>query len=259
MSEPLLSLADVSLGYGEKPVLSGVSFAVARGEFVGIFGPNGSGKSTLLKGILGLLAPLEGEIEVAGYKNRELVRARRLIGYCPQQENPGGFPATALEVVLMGLYAKLGWFRRPGRDHRRQAREALEAVGMEEYAEHLFAELSGGQRQRVFLARALVADPAILLLDEPTAAVDIAAQASILVTIERLHRERGLTVLMVSHDINEIVHSCQKILLLHRGVVGYGPPAAVLTLSNLQKVYGPRVLVYQHHGHPHVLVGDFDA
>ncbi|MGQ9778992.1 MAG: metal ABC transporter ATP-binding protein [Bacillota bacterium] len=259
MSEPLLSLADVSLGYRGKPVLSGVSFAVARGEFVGIFGPNGSGKSTLLKGILGLISPLAGEIVVAGYKTRELSRVRRLIGYCPQQENPGGFPATALEVVLMGLYAKLGWFRRPGRDHRRQAREALQAVGMEEYAGHLLANLSAGQRQRVLLARALVAGPEILLLDEPTAAVDIAAQAAILETIERLHRERGLTVLMVSHDINEIVHSCQKVLLLYRGVVGFGPPEEVLTLSNLQKVYGQRVFVYEHRGHPHVLVGDFNA
>ena len=259
MSEPLVSLRDVGLGYGGKPVLTRVSFSVARGEFVGVFGPNGSGKSTLLKGILGLLPPLYGEIVVAGYKTRELGCARRLIGYCPQQENPGDFPATALDVVLMGLYAKLGWFHRSGRKERRQAREALRAVGMEEYAGHLFADLSAGQRQRVLLARALAADPQLFLLDEPTSAVDIAAQASILTTIERLHRERGLTVLMVSHDINEIVHFCQKVLLVFHGVVGFGPPGEVLTLANLRRIYGPRVLVYEHHGHPHVLVGDFDA
>ncbi|MCL6615325.1 MAG: metal ABC transporter ATP-binding protein, partial [Firmicutes bacterium] len=246
MTEPFLSLTDVSLGYAGRAVLSGVSFTVARGEFVGIFGPNGSGKSTLLKGILGLLPPLAGEIVVAGYRTQELSRARRSIGYCPQQEDPGGFPVMALEVVLMGLYPKLGWFRRPKRGHREQAREALRWVGMEEYGGHLLAGLSAGQRQRVLLARALVGEPEILLLDEPTAAVDIAAQAAILATIERWHRERGLTVLMVSHDINEIVHSCQKVLLLNRGVVAFGPPEEVLTLPNLQRVYGQRVFVYQH-------------
>lgn len=259
MNEPILRFSEVILGYPGTVALSGVSFSVARGEFVGIFGPNGSGKSTLLKGILGFLPPLRGEIVVAGRRTRELHRARRLIGYCPQREEPGGFPATALEVVLMGLYPKIGWIRRPGRDHREKARAALRLVGMEECADRLVGELSGGQWQRLLIARALVAEPEILLLDEPTAAADISAQAAIIETIEGLHRERGLTVLMVSHDINEIVHSCQRVLLLNREMIGFGPPEEVLTLANLRRVYGNRVFVYHHEGHPHVLVGDFDA
>lgn len=254
----VLSLRQVTLGYPGVVAVSEASFDVWRGEFIGIVGPNGSGKSTLLQGILGLLPPRAGEIELLGCRRNHLHHTRGRLGYVPQKSKcDARFPVSAAEVVLMGLYAQIGWLRRPGREHWRRAHECLEIVGLAAYAGRRFGELSGGQQQRVLIARALAPRPLVLLLDEPTAAVDISAQQSILETIQRLHREQGLTVLMVSHDLNEIVHVCDRILLLDKRVVGFGAPNEVLTKENLQTVYGNRVFVYDHEGHPHVLVGDF--
>ncbi|HBE80705.1 MAG TPA: ABC transporter ATP-binding protein, partial [Firmicutes bacterium] len=152
---------------------------------------------------------------------------------------------------------QIGWLRQPQKIHREMALESLKNVGMAEFSERPIGELSGGQQQRVMIARALVASPQLLLLDEPTASVDIYAQRAILEILEKLNRQMGITILMVSHDINEIVHSCDKILLLNGNVNIFGTPNQVLTKDNLKEVYGDRIYVYDHHGHPHVLVGDF--
>jgi ABC-type Mn2+/Zn2+ transport system ATPase subunit len=257
---PILSLAGVSLGYPGIVALSEISFTVARGEFVGIIGPNGSGKSTLLKGILGLIPVLEGQIEVSGFNRQKIKQFRSRIGYVPQKNrNATKFPVSVAEVVLMGLYAQIGWFRRPQPRHREQVDRSLALVGMEEFAGRSFMDLSGGQQQRVIIARALVADPELLILDEPTSAIDISAHAGILEILERLNREAGKTIIIVTHDINEIVHFCDKVALLDKRLQAFGTPAEVLTKENLAGVYGARFFIYDHNGHPHILVGDFDT
>ncbi|HEX7713159.1 MAG TPA: metal ABC transporter ATP-binding protein [Bacillota bacterium] len=257
--EPLLIVSGVTLGYPGIIALTNITFTVNQGEFIGIAGPNGSGKSTLLKGILSLLPVQSGVIRYCGYEDRSTRLIRKHIGYVPQKNKTDvHFPALVREVVLMGLYAQIGWVRRPQKIHYQMVLDSLQSVGMADYSEHPIGELSGGQQQRVMIARALVSKPRLLILDEPTAAVDIYAQRSILDTLEKLNREKEVTILMVSHDINEIVHSCDKIILLNRNLSVFGTANEVLTRENLVQVYGDRIYVYEHHGHPHVLVGDFD-
>jgi ABC-type Mn2+/Zn2+ transport system ATPase subunit len=259
LERALLTVSGVTIGYSGLVALSGLNFTINRGEFVGIVGPNGSGKSTLLKGLLGLLPLQAGQIVFHDKNDLSIRLMRKQIGYVPQKnKNDQQFPALVREVVLMGLYAQIGWFRHPKATHREMALESLRDVGMLEFSERPIGELSGGQQQRVMIARALVANPSILMLDEPTASVDIYAQRSILETLEKLNKERGMTIMMVSHDINEIVHFCDKILLLNGHINIFGDPNSVLTKENLKAVYGDRIYVYDHHGHPHILVGDFN-
>jgi len=256
--KPLLQLSGVTLGYPGVIALGDVNFSINRGELLGIIGPNGSGKSTLLKGILGLLSPLKGDIFLfgAGYRHYNL---RQKIGYVPQKsKSEAGFPASVREVVMMGLYSQIGWLRRPKSIHHQLVEQSLERVEMADLGDRPIGELSGGQYQKVMIARALVNNPELLVLDEPTAAVDISAQRTILELLEQLNREQGMTILMVSHDINEIVHFCDRILLLNGAVCAFGTPAEVLTKEHLKSVYGDRVFIYDHHGHPHVMAGDFD-
>ena len=255
----ILSLTDVTLGYPGVIALSHISFAVQKGEFVGVVGPNGSGKSTLLKGMLGLLTVFGGEIDFHGFAHNQVKQVRKQIGYVPQKsKNDTSFPALVKEVVAMGLYSQIGWFHSLKRIHWEMVRESLAQVGMADFSERPIGGLSGGQQQRVMIARALVANPSILMLDEPTASVDISAQLSILEILEFLNREKGITIMMVTHDINEIVHFCDKILLLNGETNRFGIPNEVLTKENLRMVYGDHIYVHEHHGHPHVLVGDFE-
>lgn len=256
----VLRLSGATFGYPGTPVLSEVSFAVNEGEFIGVIGPNGSGKSTMIKGILGLVPRFAGEVEILGRNQGGDARIRKKIGYVPQQDDlDRAFPALVGEVVLMGLYAEIGWVRRPKKEHWARVDEVLARMNLSDLRYRPIGELSRGQQQRVMIARALVSHPALLFLDEPTAAVDLVAQHAILELLERLNKEWGVTVLMVTHDVNEIVHFADKLLLLNRRVVGYGEPAAVLTKERLGEIYGDRVLVYDHEGHPHVLVGDFNV
>ncbi len=256
--KPLLQLSEVTLGYPGVIALPDLNFQINRGEFLGIIGPNGSGKSTLLKGILGLIRPLEGDIFLFGTSNRNH-DIQKKIGYVPQKnKSEAGFPASVKEVVMMGLYSQIGWLRFPKAVHHQLVEQSLARVGMADLSHRPIGELSGGQFQKVMIARALVNNPELLVLDEPTAAVDISAQRSILELLEKLNREQGMTILIVSHDINEIVHFCDRILLLNGAVCAFGSPAEVLTKENLRDVYGDRVFIYDHHGHPHVMVGDFD-
>lgn len=252
----ILRLRGVTLGYPGITALSDVSFEVEKGEYVGIIGPNGSGKSTVLKGILGLLPVLKGEIHVFG--NPQVRAVRKHIGYVPQKnKNDIDFPALVKEVVVMGLYAQIGWIRRVDKAHWGMVEESLALVGMDKFMNRPFRDLSGGEQQRVLIARAIVSRPELLLLDEPTAAVDISAQYSILETLESLNRDHGITMVMVTHDVNEMVHFADKILLLNKRVIAYGEPNEVLTKDCLKEVYGERIFVYDHNGHPHILAGDF--
>lgn len=256
----LIRLDRVSLGYPGTIALSEVSFAVQRGEFIGVIGPNGSGKSTLVKGLLGLIPVYQGTLELFGESPSKLKSYRAKIGYVPQKnKNETKFPVTVKEVVMMGLYAQIGWFKRPSPQHWKEVDRSLQQVEMAAFADHPFSRLSGGQQQRVIIARALVSRPELLILDEPTNAVDLTAQVGILEILERLNREAGITIFMVTHDINEIVHFCDKVLLLNKKLCGFGAPDQVLTKERLGPVYGSRVFIYHHNGHPHFLVGDFDS
>ncbi len=256
----MISFDRVWVGYGRQLVLSEVSFAVAPGEFVVLVGPNGSGKSTLLKTILGLIRPTRGDVQVLGYANREVPRARHQIGYLPQisQVDPK-FPVTAFDVVLMGSYGQLGLLRRPGPAQRQQAAKCLEEVGLSTYLSSPFGFLSGGQRQRVLLARALMGSPKLLLLDEPTAALDVSAQHDLVELISRLCQERSLTVLMVTHDVNLIVDKADKIGYLKGTMLAYDMPNKVLNPEFLSQVYGAKILVVEHDGQKRVIVGDYHA
>ncbi len=227
----LLRFDDVTLGYTTgRPVLTGLSFAVNAGEFLGIVGPNGAGKSTILRAILGLLPALGGRVERAG---------RPAIGYVPQRDRIDTIlPVTALEVALMGRAARLGPAARVRAVDRERAHAALALLGVEPLAKRLFRDLSGGQQQRVLLARALAGDPDLLVLDEPTTGMDLASESAIVDLIARLHRERGLTVLLVTHLLPIVLNAAESILLLERGRVLYGPAADVLQEDKLSDLYG---------------------
>jgi len=256
--QEILSLSGVTLGYPGVFTLSQINLSITQGEFVGIIGPNGSGKSTLLKGILGLIKNMYGETKYFKQLDPRKPQVRKQIGYVPQKsKNDLTFPALVKEVVMMGLYSQIGWLHQVQKFHWEKVNNALSLVGMEQFAERPLKDLSGGQQQRVIIAQALVANPVLLMLDEPTAAVDIAAQQEILETLTYLNQKEKITILMITHDINEIVHLCHKILLLDGKIYFYGTPNEVLTKEKLKTVYGERIFVQSHHGHPHILVGDF--
>lgn len=207
---------EVSFAYEGHTVLSGLNFAIESGDYLCVVGENGSGKSTLLKGLLGLKAPLSGEIALRGLKRGD-------IGYLPQQTaERKDFPASCFEVALSGRVAQRGLKPFYSRADRLAARESLERLGMWEYRNSSFGELSGGQRQRVLLARALCAARKMLLLDEPVAGLDPVVTQELYRQIAEINRERGLTVVMVSHDVQGAVRYANKILHLKNKQLFFG-------------------------------------
>jgi manganese/zinc/iron transport system ATP- binding protein len=226
------------VAYHRKPVVWDVSFDVPPGKLVGIVGPNGAGKSTLLKAVMDLIPRASGRIRVFGQPYR---KARHRVGYVPQRESVDwDFPVDALDVVTMGLYGKIGWCLPVTRKHRRIAREALGRVGIAELAGRQISQLSGGQQQRTFLARALVQDADLYLMDEPFAAVDAATERAI---VEILHSMKadGKTALVIHHDLQTVADYFDYVVLLNMRVVAAGPTAEVFNTENLQKTYGGRL------------------
>lgn len=230
--------------YGNRPVLDAVSFHIAAGDFFIIIGPNGSGKTTLLKLMVGLLSTGGGirllEKPLGGYHRREL--ARRL-AFVPQMVTEE-LPFTVREVVLMGRTPHMGLLGLEGPEDVAQAQAAMQFTGVDHLAHRKMDALSGGERQRVFVARAICQEPEIILLDEPTAALDLAHQARLMDLMERLKQERGVTVVMVSHDVNLAAMYADRLLLLKNGrIKALGPPGEVLTYERIEETYGCRVLV----------------
>ena len=212
MSGALVEVQDLSLGYNGRAVVEHVSFAIDRGEFLALLGPNDAGKSTLLRGMLGLLPALAGRVEY-GFD-----RLSHPPGYVPQRDTLDPiFPMTALDIVLMGTYARVPPLRSIGRERRRRAAACLDRVGLSEFSRHQFWELSGGQRQRVLIARALAVEPQIIFLDEPTAGVDRNAEAAITEVIARLHRDRELTVILVTHNLGQLRGAVQSVVWVDEG------------------------------------------
>jgi len=232
---PVLKVDELSAAYRKNKVLDRVSFQIQPGTLTGIVGPNGAGKSTLLKVLLDLHPRLAGEVNFFGSTYQ---RMKSRVGYVPQRGSVDwDFPTHALDVVMMGLYGKIGWFRWPGRSHRDQAMEALAEMGMAEYAHRQISQLSGGQQQRVFLARALVMDADLYLLDEPLAGVDAATERAIMTTLNLL-KKRGRTVMVVHHDLQTVEEYFDHVLFLNRSVIAHGPTNEVFTEANLHRTYG---------------------
>jgi ABC-type Mn2+/Zn2+ transport system ATPase subunit len=247
----LVECDELSAGYGGPPVIHDVSFAADAGETVVVLGPNGGGKTTLFRALLGEIEPASGSAELHGRT-----------AYVAQTDRTSlDFPVTALDVALMGALARGRWWLPPSRADRRDAAAAIERVGLAPEARTRFGELSGGQRQRVLIARALVQDARILLLDEPLAGVDPASAEGIATLFDELSGD-GRTLLVSSHDI-ESARRYQRVLCLNRRQVAYGPPRETLTRAVLEETYGSeivvidgsgepvRALAVQHHDHEH--------
>ncbi len=234
MATELMRVRRATLGYGGRAVLSRLDFAIERGDFLGVMGPNGSGKTTLLKALLGLLAPIEGAIEALASDG-----GPPRFGYVPQRERlDPHFPLTALEVAVMGRFGKLKPMQRPGPHDFAIARSCLARVKMEEFTDSPYRRLSGGQQQRVLIARALAGEPDALLLDEPTNGMDLEAERAIMELLIDLQRERGTTIVFVTHLLSAIEHFARRVALITRdGSLLIGEKATMLSAENLARAY----------------------
>jgi zinc transport system ATP-binding protein len=243
---PFVELEGVGVSYGEVRVLDGINLTVEPGDFLGIIGPNGSGKTTLLRVMLGLLEPQEGSVRLFGQPPSAFREWRRL-GYVPQRAalDPS-LPVTVREVVASGLVASLGLLQRIGRAQRARVTDALARVGMEAHAQARIGALSTGQQQRVLIARALVSDPELIILDEPTGGVDPEAQTSFYAMLHHLNREREVTLVLVSHDIGVVAKEVTKLACLNRRLIFHGRPGDFLSDAALTALYGPSVRIVSH-------------
>jgi ABC-type Mn2+/Zn2+ transport system ATPase subunit len=233
---PLVAVEGLAAGYGGAPALEGVRFSITPGKRVAVLGPNGGGKTTLFRVLLGELQPLRGEVTVGPR-----------CGTVPQTERARlDYPVTALDVALMGTLGRVAWWRRPGRAERRRAHEALELVGIDDLSSASFGELSGGQRQRVFIARALVQDARVLLLDEPFAGVDEASTSRVMALIDRL-AEEGRSLMIATHDVEQ-ARAWDLVLCLNRRQVAFGPPAETLTRAVLEATHGSTIVMLPSEG-----------
>ena len=243
-SAPAIELRALSCGYEGRAVLSGVDLTIMAGDFVGLVGPSGAGKTTMLRAMLGAVDIYSGQVLVHG---RQLGRGASQAGYVPQLETiDWNFPVTVEQVVMMGR-ASGGWLPWLGRNDRDEAQAIMERLGIGGLGKRHIRALSGGQQQRVFLGRALFSSPRLLLLDEPTAGVDIKTRDDILHLLDELNHE-GVTVVMTTHEINAVAAHLPWVVCVNGGIVAEGPPAEVYTSEILKRTYGADMTVIQHNG-----------
>lgn len=228
---PVLEVENLSVIYDDSPALEDVSFALQSGDSLAIIGPNGAGKSTLMKAVMGLLQPRPGsKIRVDGGFER--------LGYVPQHSEVDlSFPVTVYDVVMMGLTRRIGWFRWPNREHRQLVEAALDRVGLAHVARRPIGDLSGGQQRRTFIARALAQQADILLLDEPFAGVDVAAESELMATIKKLN-EAGITIVLSTHDIQQAFTQFKLVMALNRRMIAFGPARELEAPEVLSALYG---------------------
>ena len=236
-----LTITDLDVSYGALVALTGVNVTVEPGDIVGVIGPNGGGKSTLLKAVAGIVPVRHGRVTVGGHKLRQ--RGAH-IAYVPQSDDVNwDFPLSAHDVVLMGTFPSIGWLRRPStRDHER-AHAALARVGLSGMEHRHISQFSGGQQQRIFLARAIVQQPRIVLLDEPMTGIDVRNRA---ILHEMIHEfsASGAIVLMATHDLDEVRQHADHILCLNRRMIAYGPTDDTFTPDNLRAAFGGQVAIF---------------
>ncbi|MGH2632366.1 MAG: metal ABC transporter ATP-binding protein [Tepidiformaceae bacterium] len=258
-------LRGASVRRGDRVIWEGVNAELRRGEFVAVLGPNGAGKSTLIKVILGLLPLAGGEVRVFGQPPG---RANRDIGYLPQRRNfDPGLRVRGIDLVRLGLTGHrwgvplphIGPFRARGQEEERRIREVIDLVGAAAYADHPIGEISGGEQQRLLIAQALVRRPALLLLDEPLDSLDLPNQAASAALLGRVCKERGVTVLMVAHNVNPILSYLDRVIYLARGGVASGTPEEVITPETLSRLYGTPVEVFRTADGHLVVVGQPEA
>lgn len=230
-----VTVHDLTVAYRDEPVLWDIDLTIPTGTLTAIIGPNGAGKSTLMKAILGLVPMAAGTVEIFGHTSE---RQRKLVGYVPQRGSVDwNFPTDALDVVTMGTYGQLGWIRRPGKEEYDRAMQALEQVGMADFANRQISQLSGGQQQRVFLARALVQDAELYFMDEPFVGVDARTEQAIIDLLKQL-RDRGKTVVCVHHDLETAPRYFDWVVLLNVQKIVSGPMEEHFTAENLERTYG---------------------
>ncbi|MBU6335844.1 MAG: metal ABC transporter ATP-binding protein [Chloroflexi bacterium] len=237
-STAAIDVTDLTVAYHDTPVLWDVDVRVPHGVLMAIVGPNGAGKTTLIKAILGLVRPAAGQTLIDG---APYAQQRQRVGYVPQRGSVDwDFPTSVLDVVMMGRYGQLGWFRRPGKRERELALAALETVQLQQYADRQISQLSGGQQQRVFLARALVQDAQVYFMDEPFAGVDAVTERAIIGVLQGL-RAAGKTVVVVHHDLQTVPEYFDWVTLLNVRVIACGPVAEAFTDEHLRRAYGGRI------------------
>jgi zinc transport system ATP-binding protein len=246
----IIEVKGISFSYGNDEVLHDITFDIHQGDYLGVVGPNGSGKTTLLKIMLGLLKPSKGSIRLFGNDLKDFKEWSR-IGYVPQKATnfDANFPANVWEVVLMGRYARRGLFRNPTAADRREARVALEQVGIWDQRNRLIGDLSGGQQQRVFIARALAGKPEVIFLDEPTTGVDEKTQNEFYALLSKLNKKMDLTLVLISHDIAMITREAMHIACIDRTLVCHTSPEEYLRESRAMAMRDQTVHLIRPHRH----------
>jgi len=255
--KPIVELENVTFGYGAMPILEHVSMHLHPGQFAALVGPSGAGKTTLLKLVLGILTPNRGQIRIDGKARNGYTSAA--ISYVPQLESVDwNFPVTVEQVVLMGLTRSSGIWPWPSRDDAERLAAILDQLEIRHLAKRHIRDLSGGQQQRAFLARALITQPDLVVLDEPTAGIDVRTAENILHMLGHLS-QNGITILLTTHDLNAAAAHVPWVICLRNGIVAQGAPEEVFTVENLNKTYDGDMLVIRQDGmlfvqqkpHPH--------
>lgn len=250
LKSPIIDVRNLWFTYGNHVVLENVTFTLFPGEYVGLIGPNGGGKSTLVQILLGILKPTKGSVKVMGVGNSSY---HCCVGYVPQNlpSNEVGFPATVLEVVLSGLAPHSRLFGMYTKSQKTYVRYIMETVGISDLSRRRIGELSGGQRQKVFIARALVARPQILVLDEPDAGVDGISQKAFYALVGALNKENKMTIILVSHDIDAVTREVSKVLCLNKTMMCHSTVKEFLSDTALSEFYGHDVKLVKHHPNRH--------
>lgn len=238
--KPALKVQQLTVNYEKTPVLWDLNLEVPSGKLVAIIGPNGAGKSTFLKTILGLIKPIAGKVSFLGSELKEI---RGKVGYVPQRESVDwDFPMTVFDLVMMGRYGKKGWFSRPSHKDKEAVKHYLTQVGLENFGNRQISQLSGGQQQRAFLARALIQEADIYLMDEPFIGIDISSTKTIVSILKSL-RDQGKTLFVVHHDLESVKHIFDWVILLNLRLVGCGGVEEVFTPDLISKTYGKETIL----------------
>ncbi|MFZ2154478.1 MAG: metal ABC transporter ATP-binding protein [Candidatus Moraniibacteriota bacterium] len=247
----IIEVKNVSFAYGAKEdVLENINLQIHKGDYIGFVGPNGSGKTTLIKIILGLLAPQAGEVSLFGKNSADFDKWSK-IGYVPQRiiNFEKNFPITVFEVVKMNIQVDKFFWQRDGCDNSQQVLEALRKVGVEDLKNRLIGDLSGGQMQRVFIARALINEPEVIFLDEPTTGIDEESQKSFFQLLQKLNKELGITIVVVSHDIEKLTQEVMHMVCINKTLTCHTTPEEFIRESQTSNMFGQEVKIMTHHKH----------